>query len=415
MKFKVFTANTIQEAMAQVKNELGMDAVILHTRRFNKGGIFGYLGKEMVEVMAAIDEKQPEKPKQKPIKPEIKEVVAPVRYVEPQVVPIVNNVPPVMTDNNIKDIDKINYVPPQVSVKAYQGNKESVEQENKIKELEQELSNMKKMLEQVINEAPQNNKDKISLFQALVENEVDDKTAQKILEDIVDQSVLEDKDNLRAVELVAKGIAKTLPEARGISYKKGECKVVALIGATGVGKTTTIAKLAATFVLKKNCRVALITADTYRISAVEQLKTYADIIGIPIEIVYSPDDLKLALAKHSNKELVLLDTAGRSQHNQFQIAELQSLLEVDSNIEKHLVLSSTTKYKDAADIIRKFSICSPNKILFTKTDETGSLGTIVNLANQFSLTLSYLTTGQSVPDDIILAEPKELAKLILRN
>ena len=274
---------------------------------------------------------------------------------------------------------------------------------------------MKKMLEQVINEVPQNNIDKVSLFQALIDNEVDDKTAQKFLEDIVEPAVLEDINHPKAIELVAKGISKTLPEAKGISYKKGESKIVALIGATGVGKTTTIAKLAATFVLKKNCKVALITADTYRISAVEQLKTYADIIGIPIEIVYSPEDLSSALIKHSDKELILVDTAGRSQHNQFQIAELQSLLEVNPNIEKHLVLSSTTKYKDAADIIRKFSICSPNKILFTKTDETGSLGTIVNLANQFSLTLSYLTTGQSVPDDIILAEPKELAKLILRK
>ncbi len=418
MKFKVFTANTIQEAMTQVKSELGMDAVILHTRRFNKGGIFGYLGKEMVEVMAAIDDKQQEKVKLP--KEEFKELLTEkAKIVETTPPPVVAPPIPVpiqeKTNPNNENPEKINFIPQQVSAKAYRENKESKEQDKKIKELELELTNMKKMLEQVINEVPQNNIDKVSLFQALIDNEVDDKTAQKILEDIVEPAVLEDINHPKAIELVAKGISKTLPEAKGISYKKGESKIVALIGATGVGKTTTIAKLAATFVLKKNCKVALITADTYRISAVEQLKTYADIIGIPIEIVYSPEDLSSALIKHSDKELILVDTAGRSQHNQFQIAELQSLLEVNPNIEKHLVLSSTTKYKDAADIIRKFSICSPNKILFTKTDETGSLGTIVNLANQFSLTLSYLTTGQSVPDDIILAEPKELAKLILRK
>ena len=151
MKFKVFTANTIQEAMAQVKNELGMDAVILHTRRFNKGGIFGYLGKEMVEVMAAIDDKKPEKPKS--AKVEIKEP-EPIKYIEqPNIMPAN---PPVITDNSIAkepNNDKVNYLPPQVSVKAYQGNKDSQEQDHKIKELEQELSNMKKMLEQVINDS----------------------------------------------------------------------------------------------------------------------------------------------------------------------------------------------------------------------------------------------------------------------
>jgi len=158
----------------------------------------------------------------------------------------------------------------------------------------------------------------------------------------------------------------------------------------------------------------LITADTYRISAVEQLKTYSDIIGLPLEIVYSPAELKAAIDKHSDKQLILIDTAGRSQHNEFQLNELRDFLAVDHSIEKHLVLSATTKYKDAVDIIRKFSLCVPDKILFTKTDETSSIGLILNIAQQYALHLSYLTNGQSVPDDIFPARSKSLAEMLLR-
>jgi flagellar biosynthesis protein FlhF len=205
-----------------------------------------------------------------------------------------------------------------------------------------------------------------------------------------------------------------LRPARGIDIGADQTKIVALIGATGVGKTTTIAKIAANFVLDKACSVALITADTYRISAVEQLKTYSDIIGVPLEIVYSPDELRLAIDKHRDKQLILIDTAGRSQHNEFQLEELKCLLAVVPDIEKHLVLSATTKYKDAVDILRKFSLCEPDKVLFTKVDETSTVGAIINLVHQYPITLSYITNGQSVPDDIVVADSKELAKLLLR-
>ena len=160
--------------------------------------------------------------------------------------------------------------------------------------------------------------------------------------------------------------------------------------------------------------VALITADTYRISAVEQLKTYSDIIGLPLDIVYSPEELKKAIRKHRNKQLILIDTAGRSQYNEYQMQELNELLSVDASIEKHLVMSSTTKNRDAADILERFSICSPDCVLFTKTDETSSVGLILNLLYKKKIALSYLTNGQSVPDDIVPASAEKLAEILLR-
>ena len=191
--------------------------------------------------------------------------------------------------------------------------------------------------------------------------------------------------------------------------------IVVTSGKGGVGKTTTIAKIAASFVLEKGCSVALITADTYRISAVEQLKTYSDIIGVPLEIVYSALELQTAITKHMDKQLVLIDTAGRSQYNSEQLDELRSLLTASEDIEKHLVLSSTTKYKDAVDIIKQFSQCSPDRVLFTKVDETSGIGTVISVLHEFPMHLSYLTTGQSVPDDIIIADPHKLAELVLKE
>ena len=160
--------------------------------------------------------------------------------------------------------------------------------------------------------------------------------------------------------------------------------------------------------------MALITADTYRISAVEQLKTYSDIIGLPLEIVYSPVELRNAIRKFRTKGLILIDTAGRSQHNDFQMQELVELLAVEPSIEKHLVLSATTKEKDAMDVMDRFAPVKPDRLLFTKTDETETFGTVINLISNRRTPVSYLTNGQSVPDDIEAAGAETLARLLLK-
>lgn len=423
MKVKVFTASSMQEAMSQVKSQLGIDAVILHTRRFHKGGILGYMGKEMIEVTAAVEDKPPvvSTPKLPPTMPE---VMVPQNIVK-QYTNAGSKLPAssILSTSEMKEEVPENFldkneskqeVKNAVQEKTREENENSTEKDDKILKLQQELDSMKKMLEQVINTVPQNKVETISLFDALTENEVDSKIAEEIVTNILDEAVLTNKDLPETVDFLADYFQQAMRPARGIEVGVDQTKIVALIGATGVGKTTTIAKIAANFVLDKACSVALITADTYRISAVEQLKTYSDIIGVPLEIVYSPDELRVAIDKHRDKQLILIDTAGRSQHNEFQLEELKCLLSVIPNIEKHLVLSATTKYKDAVDILRKFSICEPDKVLFTKVDETSTVGAIINLVYQYPITLSYITNGQSVPDDIVVADSKELAKLLLR-
>lgn len=289
----------------------------------------------------------------------------------------------------------------------------SQEDTEKIQKLEDELAQMKTLLAQVMSkDQPQ---DAVTLQDALRQQEVD----ETILKDMAGRTAagdtLIDVLDPRAKDVLAGYLGTVINFSEGIRLNKHGVRIAALIGATGVGKTTTLAKIAARFVLEKNIKAALITADTYRISAVEQLKTYSDIIGLPLEIVYSPDELKVAIHKHRDKDLILIDTAGRSQHNDYQMKELQDFLAVDPQIEKHLVMSATTKNRDAADILEKFSVCEPDRVIFTKTDETSSVGLILNLLANRDIALSFLANGQSVPDDIVPATPEKMADILLRE
>lgn len=290
---------------------------------------------------------------------------------------------------------------------------EEERQRETIEELQSELAQMKAMLVQVVSKE-KTPEDEMSLQQALKQQEVEPDIIDDVVLQLPAEAILADKDTPLALEGLTKYLADNVQMADGLELKSRKRKIAALLGPTGVGKTTTLAKIAAQCVLEKGVSTAFITADTYRISAVEQLKTYADILGLPIAIVYTPDELKEAIQKFRQKQLILIDTAGRSQHNRRQMAELKEFLAVNQNIEKYLVLSATTKNEDAKDILDKFSGCKPDKVIFTKTDETKSLGIILNILRRKEMRLSYLTNGQSVPDDIVPAEAGKLAKLFLR-
>ncbi len=461
--------------MEQVKDELGSDAVILHTKKYREGGIMGYNAKEVVEVTAAIEESNEDSRLKSRAKRNLPgemnrpsgghlDVVSPaapvmpstvlsqyktngtetgVRMVEapiaaPDFQPLAAEKPPlgagpvpVMTPavqparqpvmprveqtpaeqpKDETEVMSANEAMPVMQPVVMASNPEDTE---KIQKLEAELAQMKTLLTQVMSkDQPQ---DEVTLQEALRRQEVDEDILKDMAAKTAAGDMLIDSLDKRAPEVLAGYLDDKLNFAEGIKLNKHGVRIVALIGATGVGKTTTLAKIAARFVLEKNIRAALITADTYRISAVEQLKTYSDIIGLPLEIVYTPEELKVAIHRHRDKDLILIDTAGRSQHNEYQMKELQDFLAVDSRIEKHLVMSATTKNRDVADILEKFSVCKPGRVIFTKTDETSSLGMIVNLLADKDIALSFMTNGQSVPDDIVPATADKLAALLLRE
>jgi len=369
MKVKVFCANTMQDAINQVKTDLGRDAVILQTRRLKKGGLFGFFAKEQFEVMAAIDN------------------IAKVAVQQPNPSYYPNTPPPAKS-----------FLP---------------HEDHGIFALRQDVSNLQKLMEHVVTALPGTAPTASPLVDLLISNDVEPDVAR-----VLTQGLPEIMDESRLVimkELLRDRISGRLKRVEIISPHNASCQIAAFIGPTGVGKTTTIAKLAANFSLKEGRRVALITADTYRIAALEQLKTYGDIIGVPLDIVYTPQELKEAIARHRDKDLILVDTAGRSPKNQQQLQELQTLLAVEPSMQVHLVMSTTTKYREALEVVNRFSECSPTKFLFTKVDEAANIGTIINLLYRFPMSLSYITTGQNVPDDIEIADPQKLANLLSRN
>ena len=360
------------EALAEVKNDLGLDAVILQTRRLRQGGFLGMMATEVIEVTAAID---PDALRKKTPPPPVRQ--EPVKQQAP-----------------VEDA--------------------------KLMAVHWELANMRKTLETALasmqpsqtplQAGPDANAAK--LLEWAKKNDIEQETAAALILGLANQGAV-GREKFNA--LLRESIFFYFRNNSGILVRPGYCKTVALVGPTGVGKTTTVAKLAANFALREKFRVALITADTYRIAAVEQLKTYADLIGIPIEVIYTPQELKNALYRHQDKQLVLIDTAGRSPSNQPQMAELENLLAVDTSIEKHLVLSSTTKFTECLDAVRRFKSSNPQRYLFTKIDEACNLGTILSLMHHEPRPLSYITTGQNVPDDIEPADPERLTNLILRG
>ena len=380
----------MQDAIAQVKNDLGRDAVILHTRKFRKGGLLGLFAKESVEVMAAVDH--------------VTHVAPTPAALQPPSQPL----PSQAIQTTSVQSSAYEKRPANLSVASSAGSEASS------MALQMEIANMRKMIEQMLAKMPKSEKQVSPLYELLIKNDIDSQIAENLLKGLPDEkSAGTNPATVR--QLLMDKIGNYFKRVDGITLTPSTCKTVALIGPTGVGKTTTIAKLAANFAIKEKYKVALITADTYRIAAVEQLKTYADILGVPLEIVYSPEELKAAIERHRDKNLVLVDTAGRSPKNQYQLGELQAMLAVDPYMEVYLVLSTTTKYQEALDVVNKFSVCSPQKFLFTKIDEASNLGTVFNLLYQFPASLSYVTTGQNVPDDIELADPYRLANLILRD
>ena len=285
--------------------------------------------------------------------------------------------------------------------------------EEKIRRLEEEIAQMKALLTEVLGR--ETKKGGVTLHEALKMQEVDEDILKSMAAQANAGDTLVDMHTPAAKATLLNYLNEHVKFSDGVKLNRHGVRIVALLGTTGVGKTTTLAKIAAKFVLEQKTSVALITADTYRISAVEQLKTYSDILELPLEIVYNPPELSSAIERHRHKELILIDTAGRSQHNEYQMRELEEFLRVNPRIEKHLVISATTKLTDARQIMNKFSQVNPDRIIFTKIDETGSVGMIVNLLNDNKYSLSYITTGQSVPDDIERATAEVLTNLLLQK
>lgn len=223
--------------------------------------------------------------------------------------------------------------------------------------------------------------------------------------------------------VLLESIEKLLPESEPIQLPAGGGpKLVALVGPTGVGKTTTIAKLAAYFKLRERKSVGLITIDTYRIAAVDQLRAYAEILNVPLQVVLTPEEMSTAVELMHDFDVVLIDTSGRSQNDTGRLSDLKVFLDAAraaageaARLETHLVLSCTAHPGQLLQVAEKFGILGVDRAVFTKLDEAVGLGVILNVSHRLNLRLSYLTTGQDVPEDMEIGHRRRVAELILNR
>ncbi len=377
MKIMKYQAATERQAMLLAREELGKDALILSIKSIKPKGIFRWLRKPYVEITAAIDENQ-----EKKAKPEDKELAEFKSFLQE----LSNKQRELeeLTQKRTESLPAKAPAAPAVPVKASHSNQEMAE-------------DSQVLIGQVI-------------YEQLIENEVDSKLADKLLADLLAEARAFDLEE--GLNFVYRKIVKELSEIEPINIRNGRARPVFFIGSTGVGKTTTIAKLASLFTLEKKCKVALITADTYRIAAVEQLRTYANILNIPIRVIYKEEEIMSCIEEFSDCDLILIDTAGRSYQDTHHLEELRQLLEQVEEKQIYLVLSLSTKNSDLKKTVAAYDFADFS-LIFTKLDETLAYGSILNLKYETTKPLSYITTGQNVPEDIAELDPYEVASKIL--
>lgn len=446
MTIKSFQGSTKEEAVQQAKVELGESVVITNVKKIRPKGFLGMFKKSFYEVTAAVEEevlpRQPFSAFTSGIsdnKNNIPRNRFDAKADEPIVIPpMENKIQPVeetpkeiLQEESLRDAFRaVSEIMSQVPDESFQKPVES--QKNKIQEAKKEINKQDYFAETSIlkqdtkTEFSMDQEEKSShnsefksfvkiLYNELLEHEVNEIYINQIMEDLDKASRSSNSIDYLISSIYQKMILK-LGQPNVIEVKENTPKVVFFIGPTGVGKTTTIAKIASKFKLEQKKKVALLTADTYRIAAAEQLRTYANILDTPLSIVYSPEELNAGIDKYQDYDLILVDTAGFSHKNQEQKADMKALLErINPEYEKevYLVLSATTKYKDLKDIVDIYRNFTKFSVIFTKLDETTSFGNLYNIRLYANAPLSYITTGQNVPDDIEILDTQKMVKQLL--
>jgi len=386
MEVKTYRAKSMREALVLVRSELGPDAAVLHTREVRLRRLFGLIsGPARIEVTASAGVNVPSRLPEAP--PPSRETAAP-HVASPS--------------------------PPKPCIAMPEAPRPELSEQ-----LTGQLSDLQAMVRNLCQrsegaECRELPDSLFRLFTELIDADMNEKLARELVERVRGEMPDDElRDPLLVRARMARMIESDITVSGPLAITPGRSRIVALVGPTGVGKTTTIAKLAANYRLKEKRTVGLITVDTYRIAAVEQLRTYADLIDLPMEVVSTPREMREAVRRLHGLDLVLLDTAGRSPRDEIKLQELKAFLTEAAADEVHLVLGSVAGERTLEQTARRFACVGTTSMILTKLDEASGLGNLLPLLRKCRLPLSYLTDGQNVPDDIQVAEAARLARRIL--
>jgi len=411
MIIKKYIAKTEADAVDVARKELGTGVVVMNVRQIKKKGIFGWLSSPQVEVTVALEEEQKETGE-----PRVRVQKAPTMTALEQLAAKQKEKEATESKKEIKESEDII--------------KESLNAEKNPNALEEKLDSIETLIKKRLENADikeekkeeeepheeENEQMKLTrlLYNMMIDNEVREKYANQIIEEAEKANKPNMPVDYFLTNIYQKMILRFGQPAVITPAPMGP-RLVFFVGPTGVGKTTTIAKIASKFCLEEKKKVALLTADTYRIAAAEQLRTYANILEIPCKIIFTPAEIEDAYREYSDYDYILVDTAGHSHHNEEQKNNTNVMIHALENVdaEVYLVLSATTKYKDLTSIADTYKEMTDFKIIFTKLDETTSLGNLLNLKLYTGAELSYVTYGQNVPEDIDRFDPQTTVKKIL--
>lgn len=422
-KFHTFRAPTLDEAYREMRKQLGDDAVVVRTGPVRESGILGFLRRGRVEVIASAPV-----PKGRPLSAvERKYGTASAPAEAPPAGDTVAYFEQLVRDAQKRMAGPQTNAPSPTSTTGggSQGRASVAPvlpfkrpQEDDRDDIRREVAQMREMLQVLMAETPGAGipPELVPHYRMLLDRGISRNLAAGLMAYATRGSDLDLLRDPRVfLERLKLEIRKRVNVSGGIALTGGTCRVAAFVGATGVGKTTNLAKLAAYYTVRERARVALITADTYRVGAPEQLRIYANIIGVPLTVVNDPKEMAVAVRQHRDCDLVLVDTAGGSQFNMKQILELKEMLSGAQPDEVLLVLGANTQLEELRNVVTSFKAVNPGSLFFTKLDETRRFGGLMSLAVEAALPLSYLSIGQNVPDDIVLARPSMMANLIVEG
>ena len=409
MIIKKFTGKTEAEATEAAKKELGSTLVIMNVREVKKKGLFAFLLPKQIEVTAALEEEAPARPQYGSI---LRTAADKEIRTEQQNLLAKNS-----TENIEKKLDSL-----QTLLESQLNNRQSEKEESAktqdvpdAEEKEDKTQDMAAAEKKEEEKNPEQDKFIRLLYNKMLDNEMDEKYVNSILEDASKTKKADLPFDYLLANIYQKMVLK-FGRSEGITPSEEGPRIVLFIGPTGVGKTTTIAKLAGRYCVEEKKKVALLTADTYRIAAAEQLRTYANILETPFRIIYTPEELQAAVEDYWDCDYIFIDTAGRSHQNTDQLEKMKEMVAALKRPESYqvfLVLSATTKYRDLQKIADCYGKIADFELIFTKLDETEAVGNLLNMKLYTDAPIAYVTCGQNVPDDIEDFNPQKTVKRLL--